>query len=353
MKRRDFLAGLTAAAALPALASGSRADDRAAAARQLIASTTTIDMHSHCGGFISPQSRVRPLSGPMRRGGMAAVCLAVVADSPTHRVMPDGRIRPFRSPEPGELYAWTQGAFRRLREVINTQDLAVVSDVATLRAANGRNPSAIITAEGGDFLDGSPDRVDEAYERWKLRHLQLVHYRPNDLGDIQTEARVHDGLTETGAAVIRRCNQRGVVVDVAHATYETVKRAASVTQKPLVLSHTSLSNNPSFFSRTIARDHARAVAETGGVIGVWPASFVFPNLRAMADGMARLADVVGVDHVGLGSDMQGIPSGTVFNNYEQLPDLAEALLGAGFSPADAGKVLGGNYRRVFEATVGA
>ena len=51
-----------------------------------------------------------------------------------------------------------------------------------------------------------------------LRHLQLTHYRVNELGDIQTELPVHNGLTDFGAAVIRRCNQVGLVVDVAHGT---------------------------------------------------------------------------------------------------------------------------------------
>lgn len=104
-------------------------------------------------------------------------------------------------------------------------------------------------------------------------------------------------------------------------------------------------------SRLISPDHARLVAETGGVIGVWPPHAIFPDLTAMANGMARLADVVGVDHVGLGSDMLGLVGASVFNNYRQLPDLAEAMLAVGFSAGDVGKVLGGNYARVFAATM--
>ena len=113
-----------------------------------------------------------------------------------------------------------------------------------MRAARAGTASTIISAEGADFLEGHLDRVDEVHANWALRHLQLTHYRVNELGDIQTEPPVHGGLTDFGADVIRRCNRLGIVVDVAHGTYDLVRRAASVTTKPLVLSHTSLADSP-------------------------------------------------------------------------------------------------------------
>jgi membrane dipeptidase len=104
-------------------------------------------------------------------------------------------------------------------------------------------------------------------------------------------------------------------------------------------------------SRYITPDHARAVASTGGVIGIWPPSTAFPTKAAMAEGMARIAEVVGVDHVGLGSDMLGLTAPSVFDSYAELPDLARELL-AFFNPEEVQKLLGGNYARVFAATVG-
>jgi len=94
------------------------------------------------------------------------------------------------------------------------------------------------------------------------------------------------------------------------------------------------------------------VADTGGVIGVWPNATDFPSLDAMAIGVKRMVDVVGVAHVGLGTDMLGFIKPPVFTSYAQLPVLATALLKAGFTPIEVGEILGGNYRRVFEATVG-
>jgi membrane dipeptidase len=328
------------------------AQQRQADARQAIGSVTTVDIHSHAGHIL----RVRdgslglgPVAAPMADGGMAAVCFAIVSDTPTHHIV-GGQIHPYRSPDPGELYAYAQRAFKRLHDLIEQEQLAVVTNVASLTGARGGTPSAIVAAEGGDFLEGQPDRVDEAYARWQLRQLQLTHYRVNELGDIQTEMPEHGGLTDTGAEVIRRCNRLGVVVDVAHGTFDLVKRAASVTTKPLVLSHTSLTAWPRPRSR-ISPDHARLIAQTGGVIGVWPPQSIYIDLSAMAYGMAKLADVVGVDHVGLGSDMLGLVGPGVFDSYRQLPDLAAAMLEVGFSAGDVGKVLGGNYARVFAATM--
>ena len=131
-----------------------------------------------------------------------------------------------------------------------------------------------------------------------------------------------------------------------------IVRAAATTTKPLVLSHTALSGAPRARSRLISADHARAVADTGGVIGVWPNAADFPNLDAMAMGIKRMADVVGVAHVGLGTDLLGFIRPPVFTSYTQLPALATALVKAGFTSVETGQILGGNYRRVFEATVG-
>jgi membrane dipeptidase len=300
---------------------------------------------------VNTTAAFREVAQPMRTGGMAAVCFAIVSDAPCHRVYPDHSIHPYRSPNPGELYAYGQASFARVHLLVRTQGLTLITDAAALHAASAGTASAIIAAEGGDFLEGRPERVDEAYEKWQLRHLQLTHFRVNELGDIQTEAPEHGGLTDVGADVIRRCNARGLVVDVAHGTYDLVKRAASVTTKPLALSHTSLSNAPGPRSRRISPDHARVIAGTGGVIGVWPPSSVYRDLNAMARGIARLVDVVGIDHVGIGSDSMGLTVPSIFEDYAELPALAAALLNVGFNQQDAGKILGGNYVRVFTASL--
>lgn len=312
-----------------------------------------VDVHSYAGNVL-PLSFGRGASAavaePMRQGGMSVISLAVVSDSPIIKLT-DGRLRPSRDPRPGELYAFSQRSFPALHAIARDQGMPIIRTAAELRVARADRPSIIVASEGADFLEGQIERLDEAYQRWALRHLQLTHYRPNELGDIQTEPSVHDGLTAFGVEVIRRCNALGIVVDVAHATFEGVKKAAAITTKPLVLSHTSLTTRPAAWTRRILPDHAKVIAGTGGVIGIWPVAAYFPNIVSYAtDGFARMVDVVGIDHVGLGTDMLGLVGASAMPGYTDLPQLAAALR-TKFNADETAKLLGGNFRRVFEAAV--
>jgi membrane dipeptidase len=185
-----------------------------------------------------------------------------------------------------------------------------------------------------------------------VRHMQLVHYTPNDIGDFQTGAVTHNGLTPFGTDVIRACNRLGIVCDVAHATESTVKQAAKVTAKPLLLSHTALQGSKAqgatpLGPRQVSRDHAHAVADTGGSIGVW---HFFPTLERYVDGLKEMVDVVGADHVSIGTDQQTTPGS--LQDYAQLGRLVDAMLRGGFTAAEAGQVLGGNYLRILAASGG-
>jgi membrane dipeptidase len=312
---------------------------------------TAVDLHSHAGNIIRAsygREALLDVASPMRTGGMSVICLAIVADSPIIQVL-GGRLRPSREPRTGELYRFSQTQFAKVHQLAREQGMAFVKTAADLRAARAGQPSLIVTSEGGDFLEGRIERLDEAYSRWQLRQLQLTHYHPNELGDIQTEPSVHGGLTDFGAEVIRRCNSMGVVVDVAHGTYELVKKAAAVTRKPLVLSHTALNDRPTPWTRLITSDHARAIAATGGVIGIWPVN-QHPSIRDYADSFYRMIDVVGVDHVGIGTDQLGLQGQSSMPSYADLPQLAAAL-SSKLTADEAAKVLGGNYRRVFEMSL--
>ena len=325
-------------------------------ARRLVAAARPMDLHSHAGRvLLTREGRARPfepLAAPMREGGMRLIALAMVADTPATRIMPDGRIQAVRDPAPGELYAWSGPAFARLAALLAEQEIGVVTDRASLEAALAADrPAAIVAAEGADFLEGRIARVEEAFAAHRLRHLQLVHYRVNELGDIQTAPPMHEGLTPFGAEVVRACNRLGIVVDMAHASFETVRGAVEATTKPLVLSHSSVTPRPGPRSRQITPDHARLIARTGGVIGVWPPAARFPDLRAYAEGIAQMADAAGVEHVGIGTDMMGLVGPSTFPDYRLTPAVADALLRAGFGAADAARILGGNQARVLRAVL--
>lgn len=363
LSRRRFLSwgagfGMAACADLPEPV---RAMELVDPTPRLVTSYPTIDIHSHAGRLIPFRSAedlsradarpFEPLEAPMKAGGLSVVCLAVVADTPITQIL-GGRIQARREPAPGELYRWAQMAYARAHRLVRDQNLTIITDVRGLLAASVEHPSAIIAAEGADFLEGDIDRVDEFYQSMGLRHLQLTHYHVNELGDIQTAPEQHGGLTDFGADVVRRCNRLGVVVDVAHGPIDLVRRAVEVTSKPLVLSHTSLTENPGPRSRLISKEHALLIAQTDGVIGIWPPTSRFADLHALAEGMAAMVDVVGVDHVGLGTDMLGLTTTSALPSYADLPKLAEALSATGFQVDEIGKILGGNYARVFAASLG-
>jgi membrane dipeptidase len=319
----------------------------------------TVDMHSHAGRVSLGRAPVprafTPVAGPMRAGGMDVVCLAIVVDSSADHVVesPSGRRRivAYREPDPGEMSSRGEASFIRLHALMSEQGLRPVLDTASMASARTAGNGIVVAAEGADFLEGDLRRVEDAWHRHALRHLQLTHYRVNELGDIQTAPPVHGGLTDFGADVIRECNRLGIVVDVAHGTEALVKRAAAVTTRPLVLSHTALSTRPVRYGRSISPEHARLVAGTDGVIGVWPVAATYPTLAAMAGGIRAMADVVGVRHVGIGSDMLGLLGPSVLDSYRKLPLLAQALVDAGFTRDEAGMILGGNYARVWAATM--
>lgn len=313
---------------------------------------TAVDIHSHAGNIIRAsfgRDSLLDVAGTMRKGGLAVMCLAIVADSPIISVS-SGRIRPNREPKAGELYDFSKVQFAKVHDLARSQSMPIVKSAADLRAARASQPAVIVTSEGGDWLEGKIERLDEAYQRWQLRQLQLTHYHPNELGDIQTEPSVHGGLTAFGADVVRKCNQMGIVVDVAHGTYELVKAAAKITTKPLVLSHTALSDQPYPWTRLITTDHAKAIAATGGVIGIWPVASI-ARISSYADNFFRMIDKVGIDHVGIGTDQMGLVGPSCLPSYADLPQLAAALR-ARFTPDETTKLMGGNYRRVFEASLG-
>ncbi len=363
--RRGFLGGLAASASLGACtAAGLTAFGAPASAQTprdtpdpeidaLLRGTVAVDLHSHGGHLLGYNAPFQPLAAPMREGGLSALCLAIVADIQLTRFTPGVGLKQVREPAPGQLVAWGETSFKRARALMADQGLATVRTLADLDACRPDRPGAIVTSEGADFLDGALERLDNAYHRHDLRQLQLVHFRVNELGDIQTESPRHFGLTPFGDDVVRACNRLGIVIDVAHATLDVVKQAAALTSHPLVLSHTSLAGAPPRLSRRITPEHARVVAATGGVVGVWPASPFFRDRADLAAGIAEMVDAAGVDHVGIGTDMMGLPGGSVFDDYRDLPAQVAEMRKTGLSGPDVAKILGGNYRRVFARVTGA
>jgi membrane dipeptidase len=338
----------------PGSTAAAQTAETTAAALDVLRRSISVDVHSH-GGRTGITSKAPPnddLADAMRAGSLAVACLADVPDGPVLGRNAEGALAALRAPQPGELYRYHLERLGWLDEMVAGHGLRRALSAADLEAAHKAGQPAIVAdVEGLDFLDGKLERLEEAH-RQGVRHLQLVHYTPNDIGDFQAGAITHHGLTAFGAEVIAACHRLGFVCDVAHATERMAKQAVKVATKPLLLSHTALSESRAMGptplrGRQITPDHARAIADTGGSVGIW---HFFPRLEKYVEGLKEMVDIVGVDHVSIGTD-QFDARGCV-EDYTRWVHLIAAMLRGGFTAEETGKIAGGNYLRIFRAAVG-
>jgi membrane dipeptidase len=283
----------------------------------------------------------------MREGGLAGAFFSLVADARILTRDPSGRVIAPRSFRDGEAWSDCEKQLNSFDELAKQEKISLATTVrqmADLRQ-NG-HLAAFLACEGGDSLEGRVEHLDDLYHRG-VRSLQLVHYAQNTLGDSQTQPPVYNGLSSFGRDVVRRMNRLGMLVDVAHASFATVKATVELTSAPIILSHSHLQSETSPHPRLITIEHARLVSSTGGVIGAWPSGFANRTFADFVDRTMRLVEAVGVDHVGLGTDMDGNFQ-PVFSSYRQLPDWIAGLRRKGLSEAETAKIAGGNALRVLE-----
>ena len=333
-----------------------------AAARDLLARYPSVDAHAHPGrSFVDGAQNLSGLVwvyaklgsfedqtiADMRSGGLSAAAFAAVSDFQTLGLEGEGlmAVRPF---EPGEAWASYQRQITRLQSLARRGRVVPVRTVADITSARAAGKvGALLTVEGGDFLEGQPERVARAFSDG-VRSITLMHYRRNELGDIITGVRPHGRLTEAGRAVVQEMNRLGMLVDVAHASEPTAQDAVEVSNRPVMASHVhvqGMARHPRFVSVDLARSITR---KGGGVIGAWPAGIGITDLKGYVDRTLELVDVVGIDHVCLGTDMDANYK-PVFDNYAKLPHFVAGLAQRGLTEADIAKLLGGNFIRVLTA----
>jgi len=256
--------------------------------------------------------------------------------------------------------------------------------------------SVFLTVEGGHTIDDDL-RVLRMYYQLGVRSMTLTHSRNNNWADSATDKPVHNGLTDFGREVVREMNRLGMLVDVSHVADKTFYDTLSVTSKPVIVSHSSM-RAISPVPRNVTDEMLWALAKNGGVIGIsFGEGFVNPKDaealesaiktettgpaltgRALDDYAAEdvrnlfgtrvkvaatVADVVdhidhavriaGIDHVGIGSDFDGVsgpPNG--LDDVSKMPALIEVLLERGYAERDVKKILGENYLRVIREVTG-
>ena len=312
------------------------------------------DMHSHVG-LRGRDAEKESIRDGMVQGGMLLVARKIVSDYPVLRMMAGG-YGAHRAAAPGELAAFFDKNIPLLRERHRREGLVEVLAGADLeRVLKEQLPAIVLSAEGADFLEGNLKRL-EAARAMGVVHLQLVHYRVSEVGDICTERPVHNGLSAFGKEVVAGCNRLGILVDVAHATSAGIEQALEISQKPVIYSHGHVADYVPSHTMDGARARgvhlpiARKIAAKGGVVGLWALGSMYRSLGGMADALLDAADKLGPAHVGIGSDMAGLPS-TVIPTYAQFAELGDVLAKRGAKGEDLDNILGMNYVRVLRQSL--
>jgi membrane dipeptidase len=288
-------------------------------------------------------------------------------------------------------------------------ELALCTSPADILAAKAAGKFAILMGiEGGHAIENSLDLL-RTYYALGVRYMTLTWANSNDWadssGDLDDPTVPHrNGLTPFGYEVIAEMNRLGMMIDVSHASDKTLADVLAATRAPILASHSAaraLTDSP----RNLTDDQLRAIAANGGAIMVnfyaafidenyrravltiraersaahealaaeyaakgeslpfaasnqidrdFAARLTRPPLESLIDHFDHIIRVAGIDHVGIGSDFDGIsalPEG--IDSAANLPKITSALLARGYAPTDLHKVLGGNLMRVFAATQSA
>jgi microsomal dipeptidase-like Zn-dependent dipeptidase len=211
------------------------------------------------------------------------------------------------------------------------------------RARTGKPIGAVLGIEGAHALEGDLANLDVVFARG-FRMIGLTHFFDNEFSGSAHGAE-KGGLTELGRALVRRMQELGVLVDLAHVSPTAVDEVLAISTRPTVVSHGGVKGTcPS--ERTLSDEHVRAIAAGGGVIGIgyWETAVCGREPRHVVAAMRHVVSLVGDDHVGLGSDYDGAT--TVGFDTSQLAALTQQLVNDGFSSESIGKILGGNVVRV-------
>jgi membrane dipeptidase len=151
--------------------------------------------------------------------------------------------------------------------------------------------------------------------------------------------------------VVAECNRLGMIIDCAHATFETTAGVLEASADPVMISHSHLNHAERHHPRLLSPEHARAVASAGGLIGAWPSGVTSTSLDDFADEIVRLVDLVGIDHVAIGTDMDANYR-PVLTSYADFGVIQDLMAARGLNAGEIGKILGANALGLFAAVVG-
>lgn len=238
---------------------------------------------------------------------------------------------------------------------------AVAASAGKLRAVNtpedidkllaerrGKVPpvGAMLSIEGLHGLEGKLANLDKLYAAG-FRMAGLTHFFDNDLAG-SMHGLEKGGLTPTGRQVVEAMEAKGMIVDIAHCSNACVADILQIARRPVVSSHGGVQATCKV-NRNLSDEQIRGVAATGGLIGIgyWDAAVCDTSPASIAKAMKHVRDLVGIQHVALGSDYDGAT--TVRFDTSKLVQVTQALIDAGFSDDEIRAAMGGNAVRVLKA----
>lgn len=233
----------------------------------------------------------------------------------------------------------------QLTVIRNASDLARFVE---RRRSDAQAVAGLLGVEGAYVLDGDVNNVDALFDAG-FRMMAPTHFFDNEWGGSAHGAE-KTGLTERGREMIRRMEARGMLVDLAHASPRTIDDVLAIATRPVVVSHTGLRGTCDN-QRNLSDEHARRIAATGGVLGIgfWNAATCGEDARAAARSMRYAANLVGVEHVALGSDFDGAVAEPF--DVTGVVEITQALIDEGFSDEEVALIMGGNVRRLLSETL--
>ena len=218
-----------------------------------------------------------------------------------------------------------------------------------LLAARKKDPRAVgamLTIEGLQNLEGKAANLDRLYDAG-FRMAGLTHFFDNELAGSMHGLK-KGGLTPFGRDIVRRMEAKGMIIDIAHLSHTGVAEVLAMATRPVVSSHGGVQATCKV-NRNLTDEEIRGVAKTGGVIGIgyWEGAVCSTDPRAAAKAMKHVRELVGIQHVALGSDYDGAT--TVRFDTSKLTQVTQALLDEGFTAQDIRAVMGENALRVIRA----
>tara|TARA_R110002049_G_scaffold902_1_gene6539 strand:+ start:5039 stop:6202 length:1164 start_codon:yes stop_codon:yes gene_type:complete len=222
--------------------------------------------------------------------------------------------------------------------VKSRQDLKHLID---LRKEDPKVIGGFLGIEGAHCLEGNLDNVQNLYYEG-IRMMAPTHFFDNELGG-SAHGMSAEGLTDFGREVINKMNQLGIIIDVAHVSPKMIDDILDLSNRPVLVSHTGVKGTKDS-PRNISDHHIKRIAASGGLIGLgFFKGAIKGEIRHIVEAMKYVRDLVGIDHVALGSDFDGAATTPI--DVTGLPFLVQELMNQGFSDNEIRAIMGDNVKR--------